>query len=62
MHLVGLTGLRELGLSFAMVTDAGLEQLKGLKALRWLDVQDTRVTDGGVEQLKKSLPNVKVTR
>ncbi|MGA2033283.1 MAG: protein kinase [Thermoguttaceae bacterium] len=47
-----LTTLRELDLTGAEVTDAGLEQLRGLKNLRRLLLSETKVSDQGLEHLR----------
>jgi Leucine-rich repeat (LRR) protein len=51
-HLRGLTGLQELTLEDAQVTDAGLAYLRGLTSLASLDLTGTQITDAGLEDLK----------
>ena len=47
-HLSGMTGLRELGLSYTAVTDDDLRHLAGLTQLQSLILYHTRVTEEGL--------------
>ena len=44
--------LRELGLGFTTISDAGLASLKGLSKLEKLDLWKTKITDAGLAHLK----------
>ncbi len=51
-RVTGLSDLRELDLSFAPATDAGLENLRLLKGLRKLDLSGSHVTSAGLKNLE----------
>ena len=60
MYLKGLTGMRDLDLARATVTDAGLMNLRQMTKLEKLDLTGTKVTDEGVKELQKALPNCQI--
>jgi len=55
--LAQLTGLLELGLGSAPVTDAIGPHLAQLTGLRWLYITRTQVTDAGAAAIRAALPN-----
>src|SRR5205823_5145153 len=54
--------LRELHLTGAAVTDAGIKELAALRKLRTLELRDTQVTDTGVKDLHTVLPPTRITQ
>ena len=50
----------DINLSYAPVTDAGLEDLAGLKRLTVLVLLGTRVTEAGVKDLRAALPRCEI--
>jgi len=50
-HLVGMSELNHLNLSFTQVSDAGLVYLRGLTELKDLNLEHTQVTDAGLIHL-----------
>ena len=60
-HLFDVTQIdciRELNLSRARISDAGLAHLKSLNNLHSLDVTGTRVTQAALDDLRRALPNL----
>jgi hypothetical protein len=54
--------LEGLFLSYTLVTDEGLKELRGLRSLKYLTLHGTRVTDDGVAALRKALPRLTILR
>src|SRR5262249_30212988 len=52
IHLIPLSELGWLDLSWSRITDAGLAALRPFKNLRELDLSDTRITGAGLKHLK----------
>jgi hypothetical protein len=59
-NLKCLTGLQDLRLDGAQVSDVGLLNLQDLTSLRFLNLQGTQVTPEGVKKLQEALPDCEI--
>lgn len=58
-YLSSITSLKELNISYSLITDGALKQLSRLKSLESLNVSSTKITDVGLEYILEGCPNLK---
>ena len=56
-----LEKVREIGLYWTQITDAGLKPVGQLQQLTSLDLDGTQITDAGAAELRKVLPKCNIT-
>ncbi|MBT5847121.1 MAG: hypothetical protein HOH86_11045 [Verrucomicrobiales bacterium] len=56
-----LEKVREIGLYWTQITDAGLKTVGQLQQLTSLDLDGTQITDAGAAELRKVLPKCNIT-